>query len=337
MTEGSRRMLTLFLILAVAAGLRFWRLGQLSFWYDEVVTMRLAQAPRPGPDRSALPDRRHAGAPSSALASGLDPAVRIHRSRGQSLERALRARDGRTGLVGRSARVRPADRALGGLAGGLSPPLVYYSREARMYAWLVMLTCLCWGLLFSGKRASRLPGSLLRMAAYSLALTALLYSHPLGLLMAGTLGLGSLLFLPEFFGTWRLAGGSSGGGGPGGSLDPALLRPSARVPLRTAAPQVLAGDADRVHRRRFHGPPRALGLVGLGLLRRRGCLATRSEWSGQSAWLSGSLCRRLFFTSTPASESRFRTGPLHALRGSGLPDPGGPGAGRAPALTRYVR
>ncbi|MGO8898827.1 MAG: hypothetical protein ACLQU5_10860 [Isosphaeraceae bacterium] len=28
-------------ILALATALRAWKLGQLSFWYDEVVTMRL--------------------------------------------------------------------------------------------------------------------------------------------------------------------------------------------------------------------------------------------------------------------------------------------------------
>ncbi|MGZ3414666.1 MAG: hypothetical protein ACXWNX_13795, partial [Isosphaeraceae bacterium] len=32
-------------ILALATALRAWKLGQLSFWYDEVVTMRLATAP----------------------------------------------------------------------------------------------------------------------------------------------------------------------------------------------------------------------------------------------------------------------------------------------------
>ena len=31
----------------------------------------------------------------------------------------------------------------------ISPLLVYYSREARMYMWLVLVTCLAWGLLFS--------------------------------------------------------------------------------------------------------------------------------------------------------------------------------------------
>ena len=37
----------LLLVLAGGTALRSWRLGSLSFWYDEVVTMRLAQAPTP--------------------------------------------------------------------------------------------------------------------------------------------------------------------------------------------------------------------------------------------------------------------------------------------------
>ena len=37
----------LLLVLAGGTALRPWRLGSLSFWYDEVVTMRLAQAPTP--------------------------------------------------------------------------------------------------------------------------------------------------------------------------------------------------------------------------------------------------------------------------------------------------
>ena len=45
--------LILAAIVAVAAGLRGYQLGRLSFWYDEVVTMRLARAGSP----SALIDR----------------------------------------------------------------------------------------------------------------------------------------------------------------------------------------------------------------------------------------------------------------------------------------
>ena len=37
--------MVLVIILSLAAALRAWKLGQLSFWYDEIVTMRLATAP----------------------------------------------------------------------------------------------------------------------------------------------------------------------------------------------------------------------------------------------------------------------------------------------------
>ena len=39
--------------------------------------------------------------------------------------------------------------------------------------------------------------------AYALCLAALVYCHPLGLLMAATLGLGSFLFVRQFFGRWQ--------------------------------------------------------------------------------------------------------------------------------------
>jgi hypothetical protein len=65
-----------------------------------------------------------------------------------------------------------------------------------MYAWLVMVTCLCWSLLFTIRRGY----SHRRAIAYALSLIALVYSHPLGLLMLAALGSGSLLYAREFFG-----------------------------------------------------------------------------------------------------------------------------------------
>ena len=43
----SRDRLACALIVAVAALLRFFELGRLSFWYDEVVTMRVARTASP--------------------------------------------------------------------------------------------------------------------------------------------------------------------------------------------------------------------------------------------------------------------------------------------------
>src|SRR3954468_1704623 len=177
-------------IFILATALRSWQLGQLSFWYDEVVTMRLALAPGPG----ALLDRLFE---IDATRAPLHPfLLQVWVQLFGSSETSARALSVLCGVatvalvcwIGRLA----FDSRTGLWAAWLaawSPPLVYYSREARMYAWLVMVTCLCWGLLFS-LRDSR---SWLRMAAYSLGLTSLLYSHPLGLLMAATLGLASLL------------------------------------------------------------------------------------------------------------------------------------------------
>ena len=48
-----------------------------------------------------------------------------------------------------SRRLRHEDRALAAWLAALSPILIVYSREARMYAWLVLVTCLCWRLLLA--------------------------------------------------------------------------------------------------------------------------------------------------------------------------------------------
>jgi len=187
-------------ILAVAAGLRAWKLGQLSFWYDEVVTMRLAEAPTP----AALIDRLFQ---IDATRAPLHPFLLQGwiglLGSSEASGRALSVLCGivTVGLVCWIGRL-VFDKATGLWAAGLaavSPPLVYYSREARMYALLVMITCLCWGLLFSLRNSY----SHRKSAAYSLGLAALFYCHPLGLLMAGTLGLASMLFVSPFFGRWR--------------------------------------------------------------------------------------------------------------------------------------
>ena len=68
-----------------------------------------------------------------------------------------------------------------------------------MYALLVMITCLCWGLLFWLRKSYTHSKAI----AYTFCLVTLVYCHPLGLLMAATLGLGSLMFIREFLGGWR--------------------------------------------------------------------------------------------------------------------------------------
>jgi hypothetical protein len=185
-------------IAAVAAGLRGYQLGRLSFWYDEVVTMRLARA----------------GGPAALI----DQLFRIDATRAPLHPLLLEAWIGVFGTSEAGARAlsvlcgvatvllvldigRVAFDARVGLwsawLAALSPALIVYSREARMYAWFVLATCVCWRLLL-GLRTSF---GWSRAAAYSLCLAALVYSHPLGLPMFATLALAGLLGLRETFGS----------------------------------------------------------------------------------------------------------------------------------------
>jgi uncharacterized membrane protein len=193
----------LFAILGVAVVLRAWHLGQLSFWYDEVVTMRLAKAKGP----AALVERLfQIDATRAPLHPLLLQAWTGLFGTSEASARSLSvvcgvATVGLVWWIGRLA-FDPRTGLWGAWLAAISPPLVYYSREARMYAWLVMVTCLCWGLIFALRKPAPRSSRTLIALAYMLGLTALLYSHPLGLIMAGTIGLGSLLFVRSCFGTY---------------------------------------------------------------------------------------------------------------------------------------
>jgi hypothetical protein len=127
------------------------------------------------------------------------------------------------------------------------------------------------------------------MLAYSLSLTALLYSHPLGLIMVGTLALASFLFLEVYLGSlqrWLAV-----------HLAPLLLAApwiphyfdhppeflSGRLPIKflLGTPIGFIGGNSLVH----------LGiasLIALGLWRRRGQRSKLDRWSGPASlalWL----------------------------------------------------
>ena len=191
--------LILAAIVGVAAGLRGYQLGRLSFWYDEVVTMRLARAGSP----AALMDRLFR---IDATRAPLHPML-LEGWIGAfgTSEAAARALSVLCGLatvllvfdIGRVAFGTRAGLWAAWLA-ALSPALIVYAREARMYAWLVLVTCVCWRMLL-GLRGSFTTA---RAAAYTLGLVALVYSHPLGLLMAATLALAGLIGMRPCFGSW---------------------------------------------------------------------------------------------------------------------------------------
>jgi hypothetical protein len=150
---------------------------------------------------------------------------------------------------------------------------------------LVTITSLCWGLLFSLRNAY----SHGKAIAYAFCLAALVYCHPLGLLMAATLGLGSFLFIREFFGGWqRWLGVHLAALLPAAPWirhyfdhDPEFL--SGRLPLKflIGTPIGFIGGNSVV----------LLGLlilIGFGLLHRRGVFARYSDWSGPAClvlWL----------------------------------------------------
>ena len=167
-------------ILVVAAVLRLLYLDRKSLWYDETATMRLATADGPialvhliqkiDATRGLLHPLilqgwfQFFGASSwsarffSVVCGVLTVAV-VYR-------------------VGRRAFDKPT--ALwGAWLCAISPLLVTYSQEARMYAWMGLVSVLAWDLLLSFRRSA--PWG--KKVAFGACLTALGYSHPLGLFM----------------------------------------------------------------------------------------------------------------------------------------------------------
>ena len=199
-TRHERGSILLVAILLVAGALRLYHLDQSSLWYDEVVTMRLARTENPLALINLLGQIDATRAPLHPLV--LQAWVTIF-GPSDSSGRFLSVLCGLMTIgivywIGVTAFDRKTALWASWLC-AVSPLLVYYSREARMYMWLVLTTCLAWGFLLSHAHAPRFW----KQMAYVFCLIALVYSHPLGLLMACALGLASLLFRREFQISWR--------------------------------------------------------------------------------------------------------------------------------------
>jgi 4-amino-4-deoxy-L-arabinose transferase-like glycosyltransferase len=174
----------------VAVALRTRDLDRYSLWYDEVVTMRLARTATPGELIALLGQIDGTRAPLHPLL--LQGWLRLF---GTS-ELAGRSLSAVCGMLTVAAVYvlgrRLFDERTGRWAAwfaAVCPPLVYYAQEARMYAWLVLLTCLSW-LAFLQFRKSV---GWRELILYWLSLTALVYSHPLGLFMVAAHGVAYLL------------------------------------------------------------------------------------------------------------------------------------------------
>ena len=155
LTSILHRRQDVFFLAIVAFGLRFWKLGADSLWYDEAATAMMS--------RPSLADivRFHW---SAAFEHSPLWAMLMHAWSwllGQS-EFTLRTLPALTGvlsvvLIWRLTN-RFADRRTAFLAGllvAISPTLIYYSQEARMYAPVVMLSLASSYLFMSLQHSSR--------------------------------------------------------------------------------------------------------------------------------------------------------------------------------------
>jgi len=176
----------LLAILIVAVALRAWKLDAKSLWYDEVVSMRLAEAPNPPAMLDVLGRIDGTRAPLHPL---LLHAWMMVFGDGSFAARAFSAALGcgtviLVYLLGRRAWDDPTGR-WGAWLCAVCPPLVSYSQEVRMYALLVFLVVLSWLILLEFRR--RPTRSM--VVVYGLSLAAMAYTHPLGLFMIAAHGL----------------------------------------------------------------------------------------------------------------------------------------------------
>ncbi len=196
--------LHLVLILAVATGLRCWRLNHWTLWYDEVVTVRLAQAANPWALLDLILQIDATRAPLFPLVlmgwlkvfGPTDLAAR-------SLVAILGILTvGATYGLGRTAFDERTGRWAAWL-GAVCPPLVTYSQEVRMYALLVPMTVVSWWVFLR----FRWSASIGHRLGYAALLASLMYTHPVGLFMVAAHGLAYLAVRPWLvlgFGAWVL-------------------------------------------------------------------------------------------------------------------------------------
>ena len=133
------------IIFVVAAAVRIADLGGLSYWYDEVVTVRLAGTAGPR-DLLRLLGRIDATARSapSALTANLARDRRPRRDPGRLFSVACDLLT--IVFIGRIARKSfGKDGAFWACwLAAISPNLVSHAREARMYAFLTLAACISW-------------------------------------------------------------------------------------------------------------------------------------------------------------------------------------------------
>jgi hypothetical protein len=185
-----RRHVILIAITLLAAGLRAAHLDRPSLFYDEVVVMQLATQPDPAALLRRLPDIDATRAPLHPLV------LQVWLALFGPTPLAGRAFSALCGVltvlvverIGRRV-FDPPTGLWAALLCAISPMQVRYAQEVRMYALLVLETCVAWDLLFSFRESA----GPLKQAAYLGCLIALGYTHPLGLFMVAALALAYLV------------------------------------------------------------------------------------------------------------------------------------------------
>jgi 4-amino-4-deoxy-L-arabinose transferase-like glycosyltransferase len=179
--------------------LRFAHLGRPSLWYDEVVTMRLARQPDPQAMVRLLMEIDATRAPLHPLLLHFWMGL-LGPSEWSARAFSACCGVGTVGLVyllGRDAFDRRAGLWAAYLA-ALSPALVRYSQEVRMYSWLVLITCVAWSAM---PRVRHEKYSKFHILIFEISKFMIFYSHPLGLLILAVL-------VPVSARSWRRSGRS---------------------------------------------------------------------------------------------------------------------------------
>jgi|SRR5271157_961285 len=185
----------------LGAALRFCALDLHSFWYDEVVVMRIARAPSLADMVQKLMSTDKSAAPLHPLL--LRGWIAIW-GPSEAAARALSATFSLLALVALSAvawfafRSRVAVLVATALM-AVSPIDLELSMENRMYCMLLFWTVAAWALLFSFRRSR----GVFQELGFGLCLIGLAYTHPLGGFMILALGLGYLLDTRHSRLSWR--------------------------------------------------------------------------------------------------------------------------------------
>ena len=193
-TWSRGEVIGLGLILLVATVLRFAWLDRHSLWFDEVITMRLALAPSLHALIELLPRIDAVGAPlyPSILhvwSAWFGPSELAGRTLGALISAATVAS---VCWVGTGAFNRRVGLWCAWLV-AVCPLEIQYAQEVRMYSLLGLITCLCWGCLFSFRSSA----PWWKQVLFALGLIVLVYTHSLGGLMVVALAVGYALDRPR--------------------------------------------------------------------------------------------------------------------------------------------